>query len=79
MIQSSTLSKRIAAWIKELDPEPTPEPTPKEDYVHVHTTDEATYVRIKISGPTACSSMTSSPNSKTQTPRTACLKRSWPS
>ena len=51
MIQSSTLSKRIAAWIKELDPEPTPEPTPKEDYVHVHTTDEATYVRIKISGP----------------------------
>ncbi|ANE05294.1 HNH endonuclease [Corynebacterium crudilactis] len=50
MIQSSTLAKRIAMWIKELDPAPASDPSSQQDYVQVHTTDEATYVRIKISG-----------------------------
>ncbi|BAU95486.1 hypothetical protein N24_1224 [Corynebacterium suranareeae] len=50
MIQSSTLAKRIATWIKELDPESTNTTPQTEDYVKVTTTDDATYVRIKISG-----------------------------
>ena len=48
MMQSSTLAKKIAKWIQELEPEKPAEE--EQDYLKVQKTAEATYVRIKMTG-----------------------------